>query len=191
MRHQGLSRNISNSPSQPPFTCPGFTHKSSWWTQGYARERHAQPPIEAPPQTDDQGSVFVPFLRRSPDMSELVLSNVLRLRCWFRMTPLPERKTLTFNRFELRNRNRSTYLAALQKLDILQCGIKILTYTNRQDTGCYHAVVIAPYEPHTLCSPKGKISLPSKLQSFEKNLQPPLLTNETLIQTQGVKNHPP
>ena len=54
----------------------------------------------------------------------LVSSNVLRLRCWFRMT-------LTVNRFELRNRNRSTIpiilctLVALQKLDT---NVKILAY---------------------------------------------------------------
>ncbi len=53
-----------------------------------------------------------------------VSSNVLRLRCWFRMT-------LTVNRFELRNRNRSTItiilctLVTLQKLDI---NVKILGY---------------------------------------------------------------
>ena len=54
----------------------------------------------------------------------LVSSNVLRLRCWFRMT-------LTVNRFELRNRNRSTIpiifciLLALEKFDI---DVKIFAY---------------------------------------------------------------
>jgi len=52
-----------------------------------------------------------------------VSSYVLRLCCWFRMT-------LTVNRFELRNRNRSTIpiilciLVALEKLDT---NFKILT----------------------------------------------------------------
>jgi len=54
----------------------------------------------------------------------LVWSNVLRLRCLFRMT-------LTVNRFELRNRNRSTIttipwtLVTLQKLDT---NVKIVAY---------------------------------------------------------------
>ncbi len=54
----------------------------------------------------------------------LVSSNVLRLRYWFRMT-------LTVNRFELRNRNRSTItitlytLVTLQKLDT---NVKIFAY---------------------------------------------------------------
>ncbi len=54
----------------------------------------------------------------------LVSSKVIRLRCWFRTT-------LTVNRFELHNRNRSTIpiilciLAVLQKLDT---NIKILSY---------------------------------------------------------------
>ena len=54
----------------------------------------------------------------------IVSSNVLRLLCWLRMT-------LTVNRFELRNRNRSTItiilstLVTLQKLDI---NVKILGY---------------------------------------------------------------
>ena len=36
----------------------------------------------------------------------LVMSNVLRLRCWFRIS-------LTVNQFELRNRNRSTVTITL------------------------------------------------------------------------------
>jgi len=54
----------------------------------------------------------------------LVSYKVIRLRCWFRMT-------LTVNRFELRNRNRSTIpiilctLVVLQKLDT---NVKILAY---------------------------------------------------------------
>jgi len=54
----------------------------------------------------------------------LVSSKVIRLRCWFRMT-------LTVNRFELQNRNRSTIpiivctLVALQKLDT---NVRILLY---------------------------------------------------------------
>ncbi len=54
----------------------------------------------------------------------LVLSNVLRLRCWFRVT-------LSVIRFELRNRNRCTItmvpstLLALPELDL---NIKILSY---------------------------------------------------------------
>jgi len=57
----------------------------------------------------------------------LVSSKVIRLRCWFRMT-------LTVNRFELRNRNRSTIpiilctLVMLQKPDIPLSGINILLY---------------------------------------------------------------
>jgi len=57
----------------------------------------------------------------------LVSSKVIRLRCWFRMT-------LTVNRFEPRNRNRSTIpiilctLVVLQKLDSPLSGIKILLY---------------------------------------------------------------
>jgi len=57
----------------------------------------------------------------------LVSSEVIRLRCWFRMT-------LTVNRFELRNRNPSTIpivfctLVVLQKVDIPLSGIKILHY---------------------------------------------------------------
>jgi len=56
----------------------------------------------------------------------LVSSKVIRLRCWFRMT-------LTVNRFELRNRNRSTIpiilcaVVVLQKLDIK---FKILVYVD-------------------------------------------------------------
>ncbi len=56
----------------------------------------------------------------------LVSSKVVRLRCWFRMT-------LTVNRFELRNRNRSTIpiiictLVALQKLDT---NVRILLYVD-------------------------------------------------------------
>ncbi len=43
----------------------------------------------------------------------LVSSKVIRLRCWFRMT-------LTVNRFELRNRNRSTIQIILCTLVVLQ-----------------------------------------------------------------------
>ncbi len=43
----------------------------------------------------------------------LVSSKVIRLRCWFRMT-------LTVNRFELRNRNRSTIPIILCILVVLQ-----------------------------------------------------------------------
>jgi len=43
----------------------------------------------------------------------LVSSKVVRLRCWFRMT-------LTVNRFELRNRNRSTMPIIVCSLVVLQ-----------------------------------------------------------------------
>ncbi len=54
----------------------------------------------------------------------LVSAKVIRLRCWFRMT-------LTVNRFELRNRNRSTIpiiLCALVVLEKLDINFKILAY---------------------------------------------------------------
>jgi len=62
----------------------------------------------------------------------LVSSKVIRLRCWpARLMAGWFRMRLTVNRFELRNRNRSTIpiilcaLVVLQKLDI---NFKILAY---------------------------------------------------------------
>ena len=70
----------------------------------------------------------------------LVSSKVIRLRCWpARLMAGWFRMTLTVNRFELRNRNRSTIpiilctLVVLQKLDInppevWRINVKILSY---------------------------------------------------------------
>jgi len=58
----------------------------------------------------------------------LVSSNVLRLRCWFRMT-------LHVNRFELRNRNQSTITIILWTVvppPKLDTNLKILAYGDIQ-----------------------------------------------------------
>jgi len=88
---------------------------------GQSSQCRAKESSEALPQTDPPSVAGYCGGRASGeksysinwDKAMLVSSNVIRLRCWFCMT-------LTVNRFELRNRNRSTIPIILCTLLVLQ-----------------------------------------------------------------------